>query len=823
MHERQWPLTWRASWVDSGEAVVVGKLASFDTSVTSRDYRRARFEREFTLDEAPAEAPCRLTADSRYRLIVNDRTIGRGPVRGQPDRLHYDCYDLSGALHAGVNRVQVEVTFYGAPNPFWQPAREDLNYGRYPLLLLEAELGSSLLITDESWQVRTLAGWSLLHSGTGGVAALPGLPMESFDARVGAEPSRPVRVPITTHYNGGDRIHPPSYPYGRLLPRPIGPLTERPVHPREWWRVHRAEPPQYGGTGPVQRVDSFLDGSGTVERLDDAGSSLQIRGQEPTLLAVDFGRIVVGRLHLSLRTGAPSTVSVAFQERFDPSGTTTEFAPQVAGCQLHTASGPLNFDANEINGFRWLLILLETDEATLVQLDEIGLTETVYAFAGTAGFDSEDTELVRLYQAGRRTVEVNSLDAFIDCPTREQRAWTGDGWIHAQTHLTCSDDWRLARRYLELADSPRPDGLLPMTAAGDGEYAKRLTIPDWSLYWIHGLYRWYEYAGDREFLSEHLPSARRVLAWYAQYLGDDGLVGHLPEWSLVDWSAIYLDGRSSIINGLLARSLDEFARMADYVGNAGDAAWATGIAQCVRDGFDTFWDAERDCYLDHVDGATTVPSSSQLANAAALLADAVPPHRRARVLDSLVTNLVTRSWIGGQGDSAVRRAANALTGRLEPDWDVETEHVRAQPFGSALVHEALLQAGRIEDLVADVRTWNQFLTGGYDTFGESWEWGTPCHGWSSCPTADLVRGVLGVTPLEPGFTRARIAPRPDLAPGLAGSVPTPFGQLRIACRDERVEVASPVPFDLVLPNGPVHADVPAGEHTFDVGDCPDRA
>ena len=48
---------------------------------------------------------------------------------------------------------------------------------------------------------------------------------------------------------------------------------------------------------------------------------------------------------------------------------------------------------------------------------------------------------------------------------------------------------------------------------------------------------------------------------------------------------------------------------------------------------------------------------------------------------------------------------------------------------------------------------------GYDTIGECWGWGTHVHGWSCTPTRDMIFYTLGVTPAEPGYTRARIAPR----------------------------------------------------------------
>jgi alpha-L-rhamnosidase len=72
------------------------------------------------------------------------------------------------------------------------------------------------------------------------------------------------------------------------------------------------------------------------------------------------------------------------------------------------------------------------------------------------------------------------------------------------------------------------------------------------------------------------------------------------------------------------------------------------------------------------------------------------------------------------------------------DWDTEREIVLAEPFFSYAVHDAVAKAGRAGLLVDLVRRWDQFLTGGYDTFGGCWGWGTPVHGRSCTPTRDLV-------------------------------------------------------------------------------------
>jgi len=107
--------------------------------------------------------------------------------------------------------------------------------------------------------------------------------------------------------------------------------------------------------------------------------------------------------------------------------------------------------------------------------------------------------------------------------------------------------------------------------------------------------------------------------------------------------------------------------------------------------------------------------------------------------------------------------------------------------------------------------WSQFLKGGYDTIGECWGWGTHVHGWSCTPTKDMVFYTLGVTPAEPGYTAARIAPRLGRLAWAKGKVPTPSGLISVEVRANKIFVDSPVPFILDLEGKPVQK-FPAGRH-----------
>ncbi|HJZ45759.1 MAG TPA: alpha-L-rhamnosidase C-terminal domain-containing protein, partial [Roseiflexaceae bacterium] len=138
-----------------------------------------------------------------------------------------------------------------------------------------------------------------------------------------------------------------------------------------------------------------------------------------------------------------------------------------------------------------------------------------------------------------------------------------------------------------------------------------------------------------------------------------------------------------------------------------------------------------------------------------------------------------------------------------------------EPFMSYTVHDAVALAGRADRLPDLYRRWSEFLVGGYDTIGECWGWGTHVHGWSCTPTRDMIFYTLGVTPAEPGYVKARIAPRLGHIAWARGSVPTPHGLISVSASAEAVTIDSPVPVVLDIEGRPTR-DLEAGRHELHI-------
>lgn len=280
------------------------------------------------------------------------------------------------------------------------------------------------------------------------------------------------------------------------------------------------------------------------------------------------------------------------------------------------------------------------------------------------------------------------------------------------------------------------------------------------MHWIHGLYNLYRFSGDRDLVTSLLPTAAKVLRWYAPYQTAAGLLRDVTEWNLVDWSSVSTTDTSSLLTALWARGLREFAEMAAWLEEKSSQRWAEGLYARVQAGFDVFWDEARGSYIDHIVDGVPQPEMSQLAGALAIASGLAPQARLARIVESITdaTWLVVRSWSGGGQDE--HKFEQLMRGIYAIDWDVKREIVSAMPFMSYVVHDAVALAGMADRLPDLYLRWSRFLTDGYDTLGENWDGGTHAHGWSCTPTRDMIFYTLGVTPAEPGYTQARAAPRP---------------------------------------------------------------
>ncbi len=808
-------IRWRGHWIWAEPPAVPDSPFGGMGGADQRAEAHGLFRKSFVLERVPERAPARITADSRYVLYVNGQEVFRGPVRSQPRRMHYDLLDLAPYLKAGENVIAVYVKYYGTAKSYWIPAVANATLGKTGVLAFEANVFAAdpgeggWLVSDDSWKAKKSDAWSEPPAAGGPVGG--GIPVAIFDAdrfpygweQPGFDDTawgNAALVPAV-HIGGFARTQPPTDPYGPLYPRPIARLEGETCMPVAIQVEYLQDPVDLSADSPAERVETSLTAPFTgSEQSAGFPVEMEVPSGGAVRLTVDMGRIVSGFPQFEVVAPKGTVLDIAYVE--DPiTGPSTGFGRHL-GTRYVARGANDRFQVFDSNGLRYAYLLVHGATGA-VTLESFSIKENLYPWAEGASFECSDDELNRIFRAGIRTVQLNSHDAFLDCPTREQRAWVGDSVVHQMVHLATNTDWRLAWHFLTLGNSPRYDGILPMSVGGEIEARGGYTIPDWALHWVHGVHNLYRFAGDKKRVKSLMPTVERILRWYAPFQNAQGLLKDLVEWNLVDWASISSEDTSGVITALWARGLREFAEMAGWLQEKSSQGWAEELYAHAKEGFEAFWDEARGSYVDHIVDGVCCPEMSQLGGALAIISGLAPEERWTRIIDVITDpkKLVIRSWTGGEdGDYSEQKIMKQMQGIYETDWDAKNQVVIAQPFMSYVVHDAVALAGRADLLPELYRRWSQFLVDGYDTIGECWGWGTHVHGWSCTPTKDMVFYTLGVTPAEPGYTVARVAPRLGELAWATGQVPTPYGLISVHATRQLVTIDSPVPVIVDVPS-----------------------
>lgn len=768
------------------------------------------FRRSFTLDAVPAAAPCRIWSDGRHVLRINGVEVARGPVRSEPRRSHYDAVDLAPHLRVGENVLAVTAVHFAHQTSWWMPVPPSYSLGAGSLTV-EACLGDpaddgAWIVSDATWRSCRGAAWTPVQP-PGDVSSLP---LEWFDAREHPqgwdEPgfddsgwATPHEIhPV--HTGTGGRVNPPSEPFGVLRP-PVRADAGAPTPV-----VHEAAAAGVRPLPASAATRDALDADPVAQVFADeraiAGAPTEDAAGPGEVRSFDLGHVAAGTVVLDVGGAAPGTVlDLAGADLLDGHGGLAELGEHAGFRYVCRGEGPERFESSWAIGARHLHLAVRPPTGAATPTSPtiaVSVHERLRPRPEGTTFACSDPDLERIFAIGLRTVDLCALDAYVDCPTREQRAWTGDAVVHQMVDLAANPDWSVARWHPQLTAVSRADGMVPMAVASDFAFEDRTMIPDWSLHWVRSVHNLWRYTGDRDLIAPLVPVAERTIRWFEPYRNADGLLDGISGWTLVDWASVYSSGCSSALNALWARALEDLADLSAWLGNEGTAAWARGRYAEVAGAFDAFWDDGRDRYVDHlVDGEQQVVAA-QHGGAAALAAGLVPADRLDRMIARLTdrSRLLRHSWVM---DTATVEKANAgqaylAFGYPEPDWDVDEQMVACEPFFRYVLHDGLARAGRADLLVDQCRDWQVFVDAGETSWPENWNGGTRCHGWSSTPTRDLIVHVLGITPAEPGFASVRVAPALGGLEWAKATVPSPHGPITVEARtDGTVEVDSPVP------------------------------
>ena len=390
----------------------------------------------------------------------------------------------------------------------------------------------------------------------------------------------------------------------------------------------------------------------------------------------------------------------------------------------------------------------EYPEGTEFKIEEQGYKPYFYPVVRDGAIKA--TPLIeKMWEVSLNTLKCCTHETFVDCPYYEQCQYDMDTAIEMMVMMRLTDDYSMPRKAVyDLARSQQPDGML--CAHYPTSWVQ--IIPNFSLFWILMLRDYATYSGDVRAIRELLPVVERVLNAFELLKTDQGLVGSTPYWNYTDWVPGWQRGippmgdksPTTVSSMMYAYALGVAATLAEEIGRG---ALATEYLARKADMIDavnkSLYDKEKKFYIDTYGYKTYSEHTAVWA-----------------VLSDCVTGDEARALLDRSFSSDVSRASFS--------------------FGY-YTFRALEKVGCYKKYSARLfEGWYKMLDMGCTTWCENPDDPrSECHAWSAAPIYEYSSMLLGVKPTATGFTEAVIEPDTEYCGKLEGSVPTPFGTIRV--------------------------------------------
>lgn len=368
-----------------------------------------------------------------------------------------------------------------------------------------------------------------------------------------------------------------------------------------------------------------------------------------------------------------------------------------------------------------------------------------------SNFHSSDTILDQIYALCKHSIKATSfLGVYVD-GDRERIPYEADAYINQLSHYAVDSAYSMARYTIEYLN------LNP-------------TWPtEWILHTVFMAYEDYMYTGNTA-LIEHLYQDLKNKTLY-QFAREDGLISTTNADTaalagiyrakgikdIIDWPPLERDGYqigevNTVVNALHYRALQQMAVMAGAIGKIADSIELDKKADLVLTSLNSkLFSDSLGLYVDALDST----HASLHANIFPLACGMVPAERIPAILQLVEQKGMAVSVYGAQYllDALYLAEADELALKL------------------------MTATGK--------RSWYNMIRGGSTITWEAWDvaykenldWN---HAWGAAPANIIVRQLLGVQPLQPGFSRFSIKPQLGKLRHAKGKIPSIKGIISVA-------------------------------------------
>ncbi|WP_236048108.1 family 78 glycoside hydrolase catalytic domain [Paractinoplanes ovalisporus] len=576
-----------------------------------------------------------------------------------------------------------------------------------------------------------------------------------------------------------------------------------------------ADGPETGWTGvhalefDARRLTEHI---GPPVRRHEVLRPVQVTRSPSGKTLVDFGQNLVGWLRFTVRGEAGTVITVRHAEVLENDELGTRPLRSARATDRFVLSGGLDtFEPTlTFHGFRYAEVSGWPGE---LGRDDLEAVVVHSAMRRTGEFDCSNELVNQLHRNVVWGQKGNFLDVPTDCPQRDERlGWTGDLAVFGPTAAYLFDVSSFLRDWLRdlAAEQAHSPDIAPLVVPDmvkfeeNDDVIQARSVAVWSdvAVWLPWSL-WLAY-GDRDALaeaypaaSEHVRRAETLLSpnglWDTGFQYGDWLDPDAPE----DKASAAKADKGVVATAALYRSARTAADMARLLGHAEDAEAFASLADRLRTAFGKHYVSADGIVFS--DCATVYALAIEFG-----LLDGDLRDRAGARLAELVAASGYRVSTGFAGTPYVTGALTS-TGHLDAAYRLLLEEscpswLYPVTMGATTIWErwdSILPDGRVNP--GDMTSFNHYALGAVA------DW--------------LHRVVAGLSPLEPGYARSLIAPRPGGGITWAhGSLETPYGKLAVDWRNEPggfeadVTVPPGTTALLRLPDGTEH-ELDAGEHT----------
>ena len=685
-------------------------------------------------------AVLRVTAAYDYRVRLNGRFVGFGPVRAPEGVFRLDEWKLD--ARKGDNVVEIEAAGY--------------NCNCYYFITQPSFVQAEVLV-DGNVVAATgvVGGFEVFDAGRIRKAPRFSGQRTFIDAwRVGASTGSPPRLAVQPMRRYAPRPLPyPDFAVNRSF-RPIRKerLTKDPS--RRILRqnfieashdaLHTLFPVGELETNPYYELQSF-------KRACMEGDAKTLASGESATFEGD--RNVSGFIGLKVRTDGSCRIVLSWDEILGKDGV-LNFSrlgcAAVAEWRIASA-GEYELETFEPYAAKYIDVAVLDGRATV---DSVWVRTYVSPLADRASFRASDPALERIFRAARESYRANAVDGFTDCPTRERAYWSGDTFFTGRASAWLTGDGSVEKTFLSnflLADGfdwsrynakgVNMEGAIPALYPG-GIFWDNF-LPTYMMWTVMQLEEHVVRYGDRKFADGCRPAVLGIVRFLRKFKNADGLLEKLPGWVFVEWSKA-----NELVQDVSYPSNMMYGRMLEACANLYRVPELAAEAQKVRaEVVRQSWNGEWFC-----DNAVRQPDGSLKLSG-----------------ECTETCQYCAFFFGTVTPESHPALWKRMLDEFGPDRVAKGVHKRIWPanfiFGTCERLDLLSRAGRSRQILDETRDW--FLTMA-DRTGTLWEHLNTkgncscCHGFASIASEYLFRDVLGVREIDRQAKVIRVSPAVDI-------------------------------------------------------------